>query len=57
MLELQQVGPATFQEQRIMQNLVERLQVYNQGRDPQLLALKYQTITPKTSDPEDHLLF
>jgi len=24
-----------------MQNLVERLQTYNQGRDPRLLALKY----------------
>lgn len=27
-----------------MQNLVERLQVFNQGRDPRLLALKYQTM-------------
>ena len=27
-----------------MQNLVERLQVFNQGRDPQLLTLKYQAM-------------
>jgi uncharacterized protein (DUF2252 family) len=27
-----------------MPNLVERLQVFNQGRDPQLLVLKYQTM-------------
>ena len=27
-----------------MQNLFERLQVFNQSRDPQLLALKYQTM-------------
>lgn len=27
-----------------MQNLVERLQTYNQGRDPAVLALKYQTM-------------
>lgn len=27
-----------------MRNLVERLQVFNQGRDPQLLTLKYQTM-------------
>src|SRR5947209_5059334 len=41
---LRQVGPATVQEQRTMQNLVERLQAFNEGRDPQLLALKYQAM-------------